>query len=149
MDENVIIKNNVIDLNSSPQHEQKGTLKKVLSWNTQDDEIIPQLLQRSPSATAYGDPSPTVAFGFGSLQTPPESDNFSNNIFAKLKPLSKPLEPLQSPSATAYGSLQNTRELDELKIEMKNMNNKIDFITEQLSRFLQHSQEHKQEQENK
>ena len=80
------------------------------------DEIIPQLLQR----------------------TPPESDNFSNNIFAKLKPLSKPLEPLQ-----------NTRELDELKIEMKNMNNKIDFITEQLSRFLQHSQEHKQEQENK
>ena len=138
VDENVIIKNNVIDLNSSPQHEQKGTLKKVLSWNTQDDEIIPQLLQRSPSATAYGDPSPTVAFGFGSLQTPPESDNFSNNIFAKLKPLSKPLEPLQ-----------NTRELDELKIEMKNMNNKIDFITEQLSRFLQHSQEHKQEQENK
>ena len=49
-----------------------------------------------------------------------------DNIFAKLKPLYKPVLETEIDNIT----------LNNLKSEMTLMNNKIDFITEQLSRLL-------------
>ena len=111
LDENVVIKNNIVDLNVSPkqQNGHKNTLKKVLSWDKNSPEFIIQ--------------KDNIEMNIH------EETLFSDNIFAKLKPLYKPV--LETETET------DNITLDNLKAEIKTMNNKIDFITEQLSRLLQ------------
>jgi hypothetical protein len=111
LDENVVIKNNIVDLNVSPkqQNGHKNTLKKVLSWDKNSPEFIIQ--------------KDNIEMNIH------EETMFSDNIFAKLKPLYKPV--LETETET------DNITLDNLKAEMTTMNNKIDFITEQLSRLLQ------------
>lgn len=111
LDENVVIKNNIVDLNVSPkqQNGHKNTLKKVLSWDKNSPEFIIQ--------------KDNIEMNIH------EETMFSDNIFAKLKPLYKPV--LETETET------DNITLDNLKAEIKTMNNKIDFITEQLSRLLQ------------
>ena len=111
LDENVVIKNNIVDLNVSPKQQigHKNTLKKVLSWDKNSPEFIIQ--------------KDNIEMNIH------EETLFSDNIFAKLKPLYKPV--LETETET------DNITLDNLKAEMTTMNNKIDFITEQLSRLLQ------------
>jgi hypothetical protein len=108
LDENVVIKNNMVDLNVSPtqQSGHKNTLKKVLSWDKNSPEFIIQ--------------KDNIEMNIH------EETLFSDNIFAKLKPLYKPVLETEIDNIT----------LNNLKSEMTLMNNKIDFITEQLSRLL-------------
>jgi len=139
LDENVVIKSNIVDLerheafsaakgagerwnsgddsqrslNISPtqQNGQKNTLKKVLSWDKKSPEFIIQ--------------KDNIEMNIH------EETLFSDNIFAKLKQLYKPV--LERERETEPDNIT----LDNLKAEMTTMNNKIDFITEQLSRLLQ------------
>jgi hypothetical protein len=120
LDENVVIKNNIVDLNVSPKQQigHKNTLKKVLSWDKNSPEFIIQ--------------KDNIEMNIH------EETLFSDNIFAKLKPLYKPV--LETETET------DNITLDNLKAEMTTMNNKIDFITEQLSRLLQTSTQQEQQQ---
>ena len=97
LDENVVIKNNMVDLNDSPQNGHN------IEMNIHEDTMF------SEYSTMRSDQSYPI-----------------DNIFAKLKPLYKPVLETEIDNIT----------LNNLKSEMTLMNNKIDFITEQLSRLL-------------
>ena len=142
LDDNIIIKINVVDLNSftdvkdvspfslslqpslalapngSPQNEQKGTLKKVLSWDKNSPEFI--------------NPRDNIELKI-------EDDVFSNNIFAKLKPLQKPMIDVTVASGLGpHQNIQVSNELNELKLQMKQMNDKFDALTEQINQIYTH-----------
>ena len=122
LDENVVIKNNMVDLNVSPtqQNGHKNTLKKVLSWDKNSPEFIIQ--KDNIEMNIHED----TMFSDGSVTTHFNPSHPIDNIFAKLKPLYKPVLETEIDNIT----------LNNLKSEMTLMNNKIDFITEQLSRLL-------------
>ena len=127
LDENVVIKNNMVDLNVSPtqQNGHKNTLKKVLSWDKNSPEFIIQ--KDNIEMNIHDD----TMFSDGSVTTHFNPSHPIDNIFAKLKPLYKPVLETETETETDNITLNN------LKAEMTTMNNKIDFITEQLSRLLE------------
>jgi hypothetical protein len=119
LDENVVIKNNMVDLNDSPQNGHKNTLKKVLSWDKNSPEFIIQ--KDNIEMNIHED---TMFSEYSTMRS--DQSYPIDNIFAKLKPLYKPVLETEIDNIT----------LNNLKSEMTLMNNKIDFITEQLSRLL-------------
>ena len=120
LDENVVIKNNMVDLNDSPQNGHKNTLKKVLSWDKNSPEFIIQ--KDNIEMNIHED---TMFSEYSTMRS--DQSYPIDNIFAKLKPLYKPVLETEIDNIT----------LNNLKSEMTLMNNKIDFITEQLSRLLE------------
>jgi hypothetical protein len=122
----------------------EGVLKHSIISNEIDSPVSPKSVDTttaictSPSATAYGDPSLPVAFGFGSLQNTDENIIFNifpkiednNNIIEEISPEEPIQEPITEPIEESINVTKEDDDMSTLTIE-SSINNTSELVDQQ------------------